>query len=276
MIGSWYALHKTAELPDKYIYLLVSVPFLIVLLFEILPAWYRNSFVSIDDEKNTPQEEILFNAIKNLKNEQNINYEKLQLLLDKAKEIQIINKKETYKSFSSYFDDIKSTFETKASEADKKASKLLDKGIATAIGGFVFLILSIIAWQIFIATYSEIKQQHIYGMVSCSVLFIFIEFISAWFLKQYKSFTDTSTYLLKIKSIFDRYMLYFLAIRELPENQSEKLGKVLTDEIKFPDTYLLKQGDIGFAKEAMETMLYLTQAIKSKVNEEVKEEKQDK
>jgi hypothetical protein len=41
-VGSWYALHKVAEIPDNYIYLLVSVPFLLVLLTEILPTWYKN------------------------------------------------------------------------------------------------------------------------------------------------------------------------------------------------------------------------------------------
>jgi hypothetical protein len=42
MAGSWYALHKAAEVPDKYIYLLVSVPFFILLLCEVLPTWYKN------------------------------------------------------------------------------------------------------------------------------------------------------------------------------------------------------------------------------------------
>jgi len=43
VVGSWYALHDVAKVENEYIYLLVSVPFLLLILFEILPAWYKNA-----------------------------------------------------------------------------------------------------------------------------------------------------------------------------------------------------------------------------------------
>jgi hypothetical protein len=74
-----------------------------------------------------------------------------------------------------------------------------------------------------------------------------------------------------VKSIFDKYMLSFLTIKSVgntTENSDDKykaMLKVLEDEIKWPETYLLKHGDISFAKEAMETMTHFAKAMKSEV-----------
>lgn len=112
--------------------------------------------------------------------------------------------------FSEYFISVINYLEIKAIDSDKKASLLLDNGKRFSVIGIVFFILATIIWQFFISMIGEFKTQHIYGIISTSLVFIFIEFISAWYLRQYKSFSDTSTYLTKIKSIFDKYMLIYL------------------------------------------------------------------
>ncbi|MDH8179558.1 hypothetical protein QIG81_27635, partial [Klebsiella pneumoniae] len=76
-------------------------------------------------------------------------------------------------------------------------------GTSYSKGGITFFITSIIVWQV-LSWLTGFKEQYIYGMISCSLLFIFIEFLSAWFLKQYRHFVDTSTYHIKVKSIFDK------------------------------------------------------------------------
>jgi len=173
------------------------------------------------------------------------------------------------KSFGSYFNGIRMTLEGKASIADEKASILLDKGTAYSKWGITFYIISIIAWQI-VSWIKTFEAQFIYGIVSCTVLFIFIEFLSAWFLKQYRQFVDTSTYLIKVKSIFDKYMLAYLILKETPDNQKENLSKMLdflNEEIKWPETYLLKNGDISFAKETMEAMTHFAKTMKDVIKE---------
>jgi hypothetical protein len=174
--------------------------------------------------------------------------------------------------FVAYFDSIRKLLEEKASVADEKASILLDKGTAYSKFGITFFILSIIAWQV-VAHVAGFKVQYIYGIVSTSVLFIFVECLSAWFLKQYRQFIDTSTYLVKVKSIFDRYMLVYLASKEAitSGHDTKKSNQLLLDllraDIVWPDTYLTKNPDMSFAKEALETMTLLVKSMKSEVKE---------
>ena len=123
------------------------------------------------------------------------------------------------------------------------------------------------AWQL-IAHIFGFHVQHIYGIVSCSILFVFIEFLSAWYLKQYRQFIDTSTYLIKVKSIFDRYMLVYWASREASELSQDKRKSVvqlidlLRQDIKWPETYLTKNPELSFAKEALETMTLFVKNVK--------------
>lgn len=172
--------------------------------------------------------------------------------------------------FGAYFYDLKRVLESKADDADAKASILLDKGTGYTKLGIWFFVASIIAWQA-LSWIHGFQSYFIYGIASCSGLFIFIEFISAWFLKQYRQYVDTSTYLLRVKAIFDRYMLVYLATKtdELPisDNQhrrSEMLIELLSREITWPESYLQKKQDTGFAGEAMEAITLLTKELRSR------------
>ncbi|RZZ88368.1 hypothetical protein [Pseudoxanthomonas winnipegensis] len=171
-------------------------------------------------------------------------------------------------TFVLYFESIRSLLEQKAEVADKKASILLDKGTAYSRFGIGFFVFAIITWQV-VAHYTGFQIQYIYGIVSTSLLFVFIEFLSAWFLKQYRQFVDTSTYLIKVKSIFDKYMLVYLAGKEaIAEGHDSRkatrmLFGLLSEEIAWPDTYLTKNPDVNFAKEALEAMTLMIKSIKA-------------
>jgi hypothetical protein len=75
--------------------------------------------------------------------------------------------------------------------------------------------------------------------------------------------------MMKLKAIFDRYMLSFLAARDaLSEKDVDasslaSILELLKSDIKWPDTYLLKQGDISFAREVVDALAELTRSIKS-------------
>ena len=172
----------------------------------------------------------------------------------------------TKSHFEQYFESIRQLLEQKAQVSDEKASILLDKGVAYSRLGIILFITSIIGWQI-ISWMHGFQTQYIYGIASCSVLFAFIEFLSAWFLKQYRQFVDTSTYLIKVKSIFDKYMLTYLAVNEFRTGKDNELEKQVIDllkaEMSWPETYLTKNQDIGFAKEAIDSLTSLISAIKT-------------
>lgn len=172
---------------------------------------------------------------------------------------------ESLDSFKLYFLKIINILEEKSIDSDKKASLLLDNGKLYFITGITYFIIAIIFWQIYISYVGEFKTNHIYGIISTSLVFIFIEFISAWYLRQYKSFSDTSTYLTKIKSIFDKYMLIYLVSSEKADKDFTILLEQLSSEIKWPETYLLKNADVSFAKDALETMTTMAQTFKNEV-----------
>lgn len=174
-------------------------------------------------------------------------------------------------SFIAYFERNIKTLEEKATNAEQKASILLDKGTSFTHGGIIFFVVSILAWQI-LSWARGFQTEFIYGIVSCATLFIFIEFLSAWFLKQYRHYIDTSTYLLKVKAIFDRYMLVYLALKNSDASGDDRqrhlnvLLELLSRDIKWPDAYLLKRGDVSFARETMLSITELTAELRRKNN----------
>ncbi|TMO55949.1 hypothetical protein [Pseudoalteromonas phenolica] len=219
---------------------------------------------SVDERRRSTAEMDAFRSLRNelahLKESQQVDYKKIEEILTKSEQDKSHRKDEMYKNFSSYFDGLREFLENKSADADEKASILLDKGTAYSKFGIVFFIIAIIGWQI-LSAFTGFKEQYIYGIVSCSLLFVFVEFLSAWFLRQYRNYVDTSTYLVKIKSIFDRYMLSHLALIDSDKDMSA-LTNILSDDIKWPETYLMKNADVGFAKEAMEAMTYMAQTVK--------------
>ena len=240
----------------------------------------EDRFVDVDDKRTADASDLqlrMLNEIKSLKIQSNsLTSDKIEELIIKASEKKANESSALFESFESYFNDIRSILVEQAHIADKKASILLDKGTSYSRGGIVFYIASIIIWQL-LSWFTGFKEQYIYGIISCSLLFIFIEFLSAWFLKQYRHFVDTSTYHIKVKSIFDKYMMSFLAIKSLgsdsqnKESKYQAMLKILEEDIKWPETYLLKNGDVSFAKEALETMTHFAKAMKSEVKNQNKQ-----
>lgn len=169
--------------------------------------------------------------------------------------------------FYSYFCTIVDYFDTQINAYNKKASVLLQDGKTYIISGVFFYAIVIIVWQMLIHGFG-FNPEYIYGILSTSLLFIFIEFFGAWFLKQYKQFVDASTYLIKIKSNLQRYILVYLALRDAKEKDfdSSSLIALMQKEIKWPETYLLKNPDINFAKECLETAATLVKSLQNENN----------
>ncbi len=122
-----------------------------------------------------------------------------------------------------------------ADDSNRKASKMLDTGKRIAVLGFVFFAVSIVFWQWYFYKVG-FAQWHVYGMISCASLFLAAEIVSAWFLKQYRHFVDASTNYIRIKAIFDRYLLLKLASDEdSPQHSVNKaIFEVLSRDIVWP------------------------------------------
>lgn len=175
----------------------------------------------------------------------------------------LVDESVKYESFHLYFNSIIASLNEQIKMADKKASLLLDKGTSYSRNGIYLYVFIIIAWQV-ITWITDLQTRHIYGIASCSLLFIFIEFLSAWFLKQYRHFVDTSTYLIKLRSTLERYILTYLALKEAKTNGGnfDPLIDLLKSEIKWPEMAQKGMQDVSAPKELIDSLSNLCSTFK--------------
>lgn len=165
-------------------------------------------------------------------------------------------------TFLSALEQMTDILRVQASISDEKASALLDKGIAYAGAGILFFLISIIFWQVFFHFYG-FKYHHLAGIISCGTLFLAVEIISAWFLKQYRNFIDNSTELIKIKAIFDKYLLLKLASDGIDETNSldMQLAELLSRDITWPEPARTKSNTVGMDLKIVEQLIVLAQKM---------------
>lgn len=255
--------------------IILMIPGVLMLIGEVnkIPKFKKEDrFIDIDESRDSEEKSFQKNILSELNSikakSDNFSAQNIEDIVSKVIESKTLDQANMFDSFENFFSEIRRVLLDQAHTSDKKASILLDKGTSYSKAGITFFLFSIITWQT-LSWITGFKEQYIYGMISCSLLFIFIEFLSAWFLKQYRHFVDTSTYNIKVKSIFDKYMMSYLAIKSFSDENSSKEVKyqamltVLEEEIKWPESYLLKKPEIGFAREALETMSHFAKAVKS-------------
>ena len=141
--------------------------------------------------------------------------------------------------FEEYVLSLIQTLDKRVSLAEEKASKLLDTGTMYLRRGIYFYIFSIVVWQVAFHFWPATNYM-IYGIVSCSLTFLVVEFLAAWFLKQYRSFTDSSMQFVKVRSVFDRYLLSYYSLKQFGDENSKSemrllMLKVLEEKAGWPD-----------------------------------------
>ena len=240
------------------------------------------SFSDIDEERKKEakfygggEAQELVSELRSLRHTAGIDYGKIEEIIKKTQPKDDRTKKSAA-GFDGYFNSVITNLSSRALDSDEKASLLLERGISYVKFGLWFYFLAIVSWQALIH-FCGFKTEYAYGIATTSLLFLFIEFLSAWFLKQYRHFVDTATYLLKVKAIFDRYYLIYLALKGSEAHLSgdvkklETLTDALTDDIKWPSDAHLTKADVAFAREALDSVSDLLKALKS-----TRKEKKDK
>lgn len=119
-----------------------------------------------------------------------------------------------------------------ATSSEVTATKLLDKGVAFMAGGLVFYVSAIVLWQVF-ANFTHPDPNVMYvGMAACSITFIVVEFLAAWFFKQYRYYVEVSLSCLRVRSVYDRYLLSYYSLREFKGEADESIRKQMAEVIK--------------------------------------------
>lgn len=158
--------------------------------------------------------------------------------------------------FARYVQSVISSLDERISLSEQKASMLLDRGTSYLRGGIYFYVATIVLWQV--AIFFTGFHSHVWvGIISCSLTFLVVEFLAAWFLKQYRSYVDSSIAYLRVRSIFNRFMLSYYAINEF-SSEGDAAGdarmqilKVLEEEIKWPELKDVNSNDFNFMLESM-------------------------
>ncbi|WLH91567.1 hypothetical protein PSH87_06115 [Pseudomonas sp. FP453] len=226
------------------------------------------SFVDLDERASNRKFE---SQILELKHRLHTAHSKGFDLADQSPEIDVVDSQQELRggtSVESYIHAITKSLDRHIELSEKKASKLLDTGTMYLRRGIYFYVASIFVWQL-IAHVWGVDKQLIFGVVSCSLTFLVVEFLAAWFLKQYRSFIDSSVQFMKVKSVFDRYLLSYYAVKEFTGEGSEDLVetkaqilKVLSEEIKWPEALNTKSADMNHMVQMFDSLAGVLERMK--------------
>lgn len=158
-------------------------------------------------------------------------------------------------SFEIYISSVQKSISLYASRSEDTASKLLEKGVAFMAGGLVFYVVAIVLWQFFANLTKPDSHMMYVGMAACSMTFIVVEFLAAWFFKQYRYYVEVSLSCLRVRSVYDRYLLGYYALREFEGDGGtaarEQMAKILKEDVNWPDYKGGVANDFNYMIESM-------------------------
>lgn len=157
--------------------------------------------------------------------------------------------------FEQYISEVLRSLSAYAASSESTAEKLLDKGVAFMAGGLAFYVTAIIIWQVFANLTSPDTHVMYIGMAACSMTFVIIEFLAAWFFKQYRYYVEVSLSCLRVRSVYDRYLLGYYALKAFKEDSEvgarDKMMDVLKEDVNWPTYKGSSANDFNYMMESM-------------------------
>ncbi|AMS20538.1 hypothetical protein AYK59_10485 [Pseudomonas synxantha] len=143
--------------------------------------------------------------------------------------------------------------------AEAKASRLLEVGRSFVRGGISLYILSIILWQGYLYYIGFLLNPGIViGMVSTTLIFLIMEFLGAWYLKQYRHYGDSAFSYMKVRSSYNKYMLAYCTILEFTTDDhsaaKDDMLRVLSESENWPDIKEVNSNDFNYMLQSVEAM----------------------
>ncbi|MBJ9975302.1 hypothetical protein IAE35_05175 [Pseudomonas sp. S75] len=163
--------------------------------------------------------------------------------------------------------DIISNLDSQIRYAEEKASRLLESGRSFIKMGISFYLITIIAWQLYLwGAHMELTPGMIVGMASCTILFITVEFLGAWFLKQYRHYGDSAFAYMKVRSMYGRHLLAYCAVFEFGDGgevAKNDLLTILEKSEEWPELKDLNKNDFNHMLQSVEAVGVLFEKLKS-------------
>lgn len=171
-------------------------------------------------------------------------------------------------NFQFYFQQIVESFVDESAKSEKKAKEFFRLGIIISIMGIVSAIALLLFWLDYFKG-NKFEMTQIFEVVSGTIVVMLIEFLGAWFLKQYKTLSSRSLHILKSKAVLDRLFLSYLAIGEFTttntrEQYLTQFLMTLDKDLLFP-LEPLNNRNTSFMHEAISSISNLTDAIRGTV-----------
>lgn len=204
--------------------------------------------------------------IINVKPTKDSNYSKppLQEKVQRTVEGRLESRKLLDMPFEDYLNAIVKALDTRISLSEIKANGLLQQGKGLMKWGLFLYALTVIGWQ-FAAHQWGYSHTLAVGMISCSLMFVVVEFMAAWLLKQYRSYVDSSMAYLQVRSVYSNYLLAYYAVNQMSDipDSRDIMVKMLSQEIKWPALSDLHKNDFNYMVEAISGFTGIVEKLKA-------------
>lgn len=143
--------------------------------------------------------------------------------------------------------------------AEEKASRLLESGRNFVKGGIWLYVFNIVLWQGYLYCIDfALSPGVIFGMVSSTMVFLIMEFLGAWYLKQYRHYGDSAFSYMKVRSSYNKYMLAYCAILEFTTDDysaaKDDMLRVLAEPERWPDLKDVNSNDFNYMLQSVDSM----------------------
>lgn len=186
---------------------------------------------------------------------------------------EVVEKPQYASAFVRSIESVIKSLDFQIETAEQKASNLLDVGRKYLKNGIYCYAVSIAVWQ-FVLYGLEYNWNWGLGagVISCAVAFVVVEFLAAWFLKQYRHYGDSVQTYMMVRSVYERHLLSYYAIEEFSELDKDNevcraaLLKVLSEEIKWPELKDVNANDFNYMVKSFESVSSLLEKVKVGAN----------
>lgn len=265
-VVGWYAL-ATGEVENSFfsgflksIFGVVAVG--LILFATLVRIWLRNiqlddvSFVALDER--TRKEKSRYSS--NSKGE-NIVGQDVEVQVKKSTSIAV------GVDFVDHMRAVIESLDYQIDYAEQKASIMLDIGRRFIKWGIWSYVFAIFGWQAYLFYLDfKVTAALVAGMVSCSLLFVIVEFLGAWYLKQYRHYGDSAYSYMRARSSYHKYMLGYCAVIEFMgddlDGAKEDVLKVLAEPEKWPEFKDVSANDFNYMLQSVESVGVLFDKMK--------------
>lgn len=241
----------------------------LLFLLVLYRVWFGSSslesvsFVELDErnrfEKARYSSAIYNNAIQKYLETLSVDDAGLSVNEDIATKVERSRKAVLGYDFVEHMRSIVESLDHQIDYAEEKASILLEAGRNFVRGGIWLYVVNIIIWQAYLFYIDfALSPGVVLGMVSSTMIFLIMEFLGAWYLKQYRHYGDSAFSYMKVRSSYNKYMLAYCVVVEFTTDDyseaKQEMLAVLGESEKWPELKDVNSNDFNYMLQSVDSM----------------------